>query len=89
MASLAVQSATAFALATEALYRLVAASRTLITIVYRIWHGRELKPPTYHISSTLFLRLLGVVYLIAFVSLWTQIDGWVSRAFPRTASAPA
>ncbi len=77
MASLAVQSATAFALATEALYRLVAASRTLITIVYRIWHGREVKPPTYHISSTLFLRLLGVVYLIAFVSLWTQIDGLI------------
>ena len=41
----------------------------------RIWHGKDPRPPTYHISSSLFLRLLGVVYLIAFVSIWTQIDG--------------
>ena len=62
----------------ELLYRrLVTASRVAITIVYRIWHGKDLKPTTYHISSTLFLRLLGVVYLIAFVSLWTQIHGLV------------
>ena len=66
-----------FALAAEAFYRLVAASRTPITIVARIWYGREMKPPTYHIASALFLRLLGVVYLVAFVSLWTQIDGLV------------
>lgn len=33
--------------------------------------------PTYRIASALFLRLLGVVYLIAFISLWTQISGLV------------
>ena len=32
---------------------------------------------TYTISTTLFLRFLGVVYLIAFTSLWVQIDGLV------------
>ncbi len=42
-----------------------------------VWRGRELKPPTYHVATALFLRLLGLVYLIAFVSLWTQIDGLV------------
>ncbi|MCH8150521.1 MAG: lipase maturation factor family protein, partial [Planctomycetes bacterium] len=66
-----------FALAAEMFYRLVAVSRTPITIVHRIWYGKELKPPTYHISSALFLRFLGIVYLIAFVSLWTQIDGLI------------
>jgi hypothetical protein len=65
------------ALMAETLYRLAAASRGPLTIVRRIWYGRELKPPTYHVASALFSRLLGVIYLIAFVSLWTQIDGLV------------
>ena len=63
--------------AAEMLYRLVAANRTPIAKVLHFWRGRELKPPTYHIASALFLRLLGVVYLIAIVSLWTQISGLV------------
>ena len=63
----------------EALYRMLAAGRSPITNVSRIWHGRHSRPPTYHISSALFLRLLGVVYLIAFVSLWTQIEGLVGE----------
>ncbi|GAG25841.1 unnamed protein product, partial [marine sediment metagenome] len=33
--------------------------------------------PTYRISSTLFLRGLGVIYLIAFFSLWIQVDGLI------------
>lgn len=32
---------------------------------------------TYVLSRWLFLRLLGVTYLIAFVSLWIQIDGLI------------
>ena len=66
-----------FAFAAEAAYRLYAANRKPIAIVRRIWFGKDLKLPTYHIASALFLRLLGVVYLIAFVSLWTQINGLV------------
>jgi len=65
------------AVAAETLFRIAAASRGPRTVVRRIWYGRDLKPPTYFISSALFLRLLGVVYLVAFVSLWTQIDGLV------------
>lgn len=34
-------------------------------------------PPRYDATRTLFLRLLGLVYLIATVSLWTQIDGLI------------
>ncbi|HEX5471542.1 MAG TPA: DCC1-like thiol-disulfide oxidoreductase family protein, partial [Lacipirellulaceae bacterium] len=66
-----------FAWAAETVYRLIAANRTAISWFYRAWHGGELKPSTYHISSALFLRLLGLVYLIAFVSLWVQIDGLI------------
>ena len=35
--------------------------------------------PSYAVARWWFLRLLGVVYLIAFVSLWTQIDGLIGR----------
>jgi lipase maturation factor 1 len=65
------------AFAAEALYGLVAANRTPLSAFRRVWYGKDLTPPTYHIASALFLRLLGVVYLAAFVSLWTQIDGLV------------
>ena len=46
----------------------------------RLWFGQTMQPGTYLISSTLFLRLLGLVYLIAFVSLWTQLDGLIGQA---------
>ncbi len=39
--------------------------------------GGSLQRPTYRIASALFWRMLGVVYLIAFASLWTQISGLV------------
>jgi predicted DCC family thiol-disulfide oxidoreductase YuxK len=65
------------AFAAKACYRLAAVSRGPRTVVRRIWYGNDLKPPTYHIATALFLRLLGLVYLIAFVSLWTQIDGLI------------
>ena len=34
-------------------------------------------PPTYHLSRWVFLRLLGLTYLLAFASLGTQIPGLV------------
>src|SRR3954465_4548882 len=66
-----------FAFAAECVYQMIARNRSPITRIYRTWHGGELKPNTYHIASALFLRLLGVVYLIAFVSLWVQVDGLI------------
>ena len=41
-----------------------------------VLHARR---PTYILASWAFLRLLGVVYVIAFGSLWLQIDGLVGR----------
>ena len=34
-------------------------------------------PASFLISSRIFLRLLGVIYLIAFLSFWTQVDGLI------------
>lgn len=47
--------------------------------IRRIWYGKSLEPPTYRIAGSLFLRLLGFVYLVAFVSLWSQIEGLVGE----------
>jgi lipase maturation factor 1 len=37
----------------------------------------HLDPGTYLVTRSVFLRLLGFVYLCAFVSLWTQINGLI------------
>jgi hypothetical protein len=37
--------------------------------------GADVRPPTYAVSSRIFLRLLGFVYLVAFVSYWLQFGG--------------
>ena len=37
------------------------------------------KRATYLISRWLFLRLLGLIYLVAFISLWTQVHGLIGR----------
>lgn len=40
----------------------------------------ERSPPTsYRISTALFLRVLAAIYLIAFVSLWVQIEGLIGE----------
>src|SRR5205085_4428743 len=41
------------------------------------WATRAVDPPAYLLSRWLFLRLLGAVYLIAFVSLAVQVSGLV------------
>jgi lipase maturation factor 1 len=35
------------------------------------------RPPTYFWARRWFLRALGLIYLIAFVSLWVQVDGLI------------
>jgi hypothetical protein len=39
--------------------------------------GRDGKPSSFLLSRFLFLRLLGLVYLAAFISLWVQIKGLI------------
>ena len=64
-----------FAGITEWTYRQVAGNRTFFSRLTRWFWGRHVEQPTYFLSRCIFLRALGAIYLIAFISLWTQIGG--------------
>lgn len=66
-----------FSFMSEAAYRLIAAHRSFFLRVTRILWGDNIGPHCYILSRWLFLRLLGVVYLIAFLSFWVQLLGLI------------
>jgi predicted DCC family thiol-disulfide oxidoreductase YuxK len=68
-----------FAAITEAVYRLVAANRRLASLGTRLLWGNEVRRPTHFTSRDLFVRSLGAIYLVAFVSLWVQVDGLIGE----------
>jgi predicted DCC family thiol-disulfide oxidoreductase YuxK len=68
-----------FAPITEAAYRLVASNRMAGSFFTRLLWGNEVRRPTYFKSRDLFVRSLGAIYLIAFISLWVQIDGLIGE----------
>jgi lipase maturation factor 1 len=68
----------AFAAISESAYKFVARHRSLGSSVTRMLWGKDVRPPTYFWARRWFLRALGVIYLIAFVSLWVQVDGLIS-----------
>ncbi len=47
-------------------------------LAWLLW-GDVTGPSTYYLSRRLFLRLLGLVYLIAFVSLGVQVSGLIGQ----------
>ncbi len=59
----------------DAAYRFIAQRRQLASGVTRLLWGRDVSQPTYLTTRRIFLRALGLIYLIAFISLWVQIDG--------------
>ncbi len=67
----------AFAHGSEWVYRLVARHRTFFSVLTRVGWGRHVNPATHNLVRWVFLRSLGLIYLIAFVSLWVQIMGLV------------
>ena len=69
----------AFADVTEWAYGLVAENRKFFSRLTRWFWGRHVEQPTYFLTRWIFLRALGVVYLIAFVSLWTQVSGLIGH----------
>ncbi len=71
------QHAPGFAPASEYTYRLVAQHRPFFDKLRALFWGRRLDPPTHFLTRWLFLRLLGIVYLCAFASLWPQIPGLI------------
>lgn len=54
-------------------YALVARRRMLFSRITRFFFGGNVELPQYRLTMWLFLRGLGLIYLIAFVSLWSQI----------------
>lgn len=66
-----------FAALSELGYRLIAGHRNLATKVTRLLWGGVTAKPTYARASALFLRILALSYLAAFVSLWVQVDGLI------------
>ena len=67
------------AVITEAAYRLVARHRRTASFFTRLFWGDDVRQPTYFESRRWFLRSLGCIYLIAFLSLWVQVDGLIGE----------
>jgi predicted DCC family thiol-disulfide oxidoreductase YuxK len=66
-----------FGVAADLAYRLIAANRGAAEKVTRLLWGDVPEKPTYLRVSALFVRILAVCYLAAFVSLWVQVDGLI------------
>ncbi|HEX4653700.1 MAG TPA: lipase maturation factor family protein [Candidatus Udaeobacter sp.] len=66
-----------FAAISEAAYKFIARNRSLGSTVTRVLWGKDVRPPTYFWARRWFLRMLGLIYLIAFVSFWVQADGLI------------
>jgi len=66
-----------FAWFSESLYRLVAHSRAITSLGSRICWGEHILRPRFRLSADLFLRSLGLIYFIAFLSLLLQVDGLI------------
>ena len=68
-----------FAFITERTYRLIADHRPLASRLTILMWGTIPLPPTYALTTWLFLRLIGIVYLVAFWSLAVQIRGLIGH----------
>src|SRR2546421_7597616 len=62
---------------TEAFYRFISMNRRFASAMTRLLWGDDVRPPKYFWARRWFLRALGLIFLIAFVSLWVQIDGLI------------
>jgi lipase maturation factor 1 len=68
-----------FAPLAETLYRWIAGHRGAAATATRWLWGKSVVAPTYRAASALFLRLLGLCYVAAFVSFWVQASGLVGE----------
>jgi len=64
---------------TELIYGFVARHRNPLYRLTRLFWGKHFERPSFSLASWLFLRLLGVVYFFAFLSLATQILGLIGQ----------
>ena len=66
-----------FRILTEAIYRFTARHRSSAEVASKIAHGQIAAPSTFHLTRRVFLRCLGLIYLMAFLSAGWQLDGLV------------
>jgi predicted DCC family thiol-disulfide oxidoreductase YuxK len=66
-----------FAAVSEWVYAFTAAHRPALFRISLLMWGRNHEPPRYDLVSFVFLRLLGLVYLSAFVSFAVQAQGLI------------
>ena len=66
-----------FVSVSEGIYRFIAQHRPFFSAVTRWLWGTHTERTTSYFSRWLFLRGLGCIYLIAFLSLWVQIHGLI------------
>jgi hypothetical protein len=64
---------------TGAVYAFIAQRRMLASAATRFLWGDDVRRPSYSAARDWFLRALGLVYFVAFLSLWVQIDGLIGR----------
>ncbi len=60
---------------TETIYRVVARHRHGFSRLTSALWGAELGRPQYGVTASVFVRALAAIYLVAFVSLWVQVQG--------------
>jgi predicted DCC family thiol-disulfide oxidoreductase YuxK len=68
-----------FAPISEAAYRFIASHRNLFYRLTRLLFGNRIVPLSHGFTEWLFIRLLGAIYLGAFVSLGVQVAGLVGE----------
>lgn len=66
-----------FAAVAEAAYSTIAAHRSAAYTITRMLWGVPVRRQTYALATELFLRALGIIYLIAFVSFGVQASGLI------------
>jgi predicted DCC family thiol-disulfide oxidoreductase YuxK len=66
-----------FARWSEGAYRLIATHRQTTDRIDMLLFGKQEQMPSYRLTRAIFLRLLGAIFLMAFVSAWVQIAGLV------------
>ncbi len=71
------EHSTGFARFTDWAYGGVARNRTFFSYLTRALWGQHVEPQSHFLVRWVFLRCLGAIYLMAFLSLWVQIIGLV------------
>ena len=66
-----------FAAVAEATYRIAARNRGPLAAVTRFLWGAHTEAPSFATAVWVFLRMLGAVYAVAFLSLWVQVSGLI------------